>query len=53
MKKFAPTGISLPLKLIHEIDLMRGDVSRSRYILKLIQIALNTSENAPSIFKLR
>ena len=51
MKKFAPTGLSLPMKLMNEIDGQRGDVPRSRYILKLIQKAMNTDDDvlkAPS-----
>lgn len=53
MKKFAPTGLSLPLKLIHEIDIQREDVPRSRFILKLIQEAFNKNgdESSESIIR--
>ena len=30
-------GISLPTKIIEKIDAERGDVSRSRYVLKMIK----------------
>ncbi|WP_161486431.1 hypothetical protein [Candidatus Nitrosocosmicus hydrocola] len=45
MKKYAPTGLSLPVKLMNEIDLQRGDVSRSRFILRMIQKVLETPDN--------
>ncbi|MDR4491934.1 MAG: hypothetical protein R2685_13710 [Candidatus Nitrosocosmicus sp.] len=31
------TGISLPEKTIHFIDKQRGDISRSKYILRIIE----------------
>jgi len=43
MRTFAPTGLSLPMKLMQEIDNQRGDVPRSKYILRLIQKGLNTT----------
>jgi metal-responsive CopG/Arc/MetJ family transcriptional regulator len=30
-------GISLPTKIVEKIDAERGDVSRSRYVLKMIK----------------
>jgi metal-responsive CopG/Arc/MetJ family transcriptional regulator len=38
-----PIGISLPIELIKKIDKERHDVSRSRYILRLIE--KNVSNN--------
>ena len=35
-----PIGISLPEDIIQEIDTQRGDVARSRYILRLIEASL-------------
>jgi metal-responsive CopG/Arc/MetJ family transcriptional regulator len=32
-----PVGISLPIELVKKIDRERHDVSRSRYILRLIE----------------
>ena len=32
-----PIGISLPIELVKKIDKERHDVSRSRYILRLIE----------------
>ena len=32
-----PIGISLPIELVKKIDRERHDVSRSRYILRLIE----------------
>jgi hypothetical protein len=38
-----PIGISLPIELVKKIDEARHDVSRSRYILRLIE--KNVSNN--------
>lgn len=35
--KKIPFGISLPKKLLDSIDQERGDVSRSRFILRLLE----------------
>ncbi len=44
MKKQQPkiriTGISLPEKIITAIDEQRGDINRSRYIMRIIEKAL-------------
>ena len=45
MKRFIPTGLSLPSSLIQEIDMQRGDVPRSRFVLKLIQQSLQKKSN--------
>jgi hypothetical protein len=37
MKKFKTTGLSLPEEFLERIDRERGDISRSRYVLKLIK----------------
>ena len=37
-------GISLPNEILLKIDKDRGLIPRSRYLLKLIQIAYNTEE---------
>jgi hypothetical protein len=37
MKRYTSTGLSLPNDLIHRIDNDRGDVSRSRYLLRLLE----------------
>jgi len=34
-----PVGVSLPREIIHKIDLDRKDISRSRYLLRLIKRA--------------
>ena len=44
MKDTVGVGISLPKKIMAQIDSERGDVSRSRYLLRLIE----TSERAVS-----
>jgi hypothetical protein len=36
MKRYKPTGLSLPIDLLREIDQERGDISRSRYLLKML-----------------
>jgi hypothetical protein len=42
-----PIGISLPIELVKKIDKERHDVSRSRYILRLIE--KNVSNNVGGI----
>ncbi len=39
MKNYESTGLSLPSDLLQKIDEERGDVSRSRFLLRLIQRA--------------
>lgn len=33
-------GISLPIELVEQIDRLRGDVTRSRFIMRLIEEGL-------------
>lgn len=37
MQKYNSVGISLPIEIISKIDSERGDISRSRYMLKLLE----------------
>lgn len=37
MQSKIAVGISLPKHIISEIDIERGDVSRSRYVLRLLE----------------
>ena len=37
MKRYKATGISLPDEFLKEIDSERGDISRSRYLLRLLE----------------
>jgi hypothetical protein len=39
MKRYTSTGLSLPNDLMQKIDSDRGDVSRSRYMLRLLEKA--------------
>ena len=32
-----PTGLSLPIELMRQIDSERGDISRSRYVLRILE----------------
>jgi hypothetical protein len=36
MKRYKPTGLSLPIDLLREIDQERGDISGSRYLLRML-----------------
>jgi hypothetical protein len=47
MKRYVPTGLSLPIELMEKIDSDRKDVSRSRFLLRLLEKAYNT--NVPQI----
>ncbi|HEX6671459.1 MAG TPA: hypothetical protein VF084_04450 [Nitrososphaeraceae archaeon] len=42
-RKNIPFGISLPEQLVNQIDLLRGDIPRSKYILRLLE--MNQKEN--------
>ena len=37
LKKVIPTGLSLPIELMRQIDSERGDISRSRYLLRILE----------------
>jgi hypothetical protein len=37
MKRYIATGLSLPAELMKWIDTERGDISRSRYVLRIIE----------------
>ena len=37
LKRYKPTGLSIPIELMQKIDMERGDVSRSRYILRILE----------------
>lgn len=41
-KQYVSTGISMPVKLFEQVERERGDISRSRYLLKLIQKGLSS-----------
>lgn len=45
MQKYKAVGISLPQPIISEIDSKRGDISRSRYLLRILEKTL-TGETA-------
>ena len=45
-KQSLPIGISLPEELIERIDSERGDVNRSRFILRLIELGLKTKDGS-------
>jgi hypothetical protein len=46
MQKYSQTGISFPNEVLWRIDAERGDVSRSRYILRQLEKVLQTSESS-------
>lgn len=37
MKRYKATGVSLPIEVIKIIDSERGDISRSRYVLRKLE----------------
>ena len=39
MQDSVPVGVSLPKKLMARIDMERGDVNRSRFLLRLVEKA--------------
>jgi metal-responsive CopG/Arc/MetJ family transcriptional regulator len=44
MQNYIAIGISLPKEILTRIDTKRGDVARSRYLLRLIENALKGEE---------
>src|SRR5918994_2024744 len=38
MKSCISTGLSLPIELMRKIDLERGDVPRSKYLLRILEV---------------
>jgi hypothetical protein len=42
MVKNIPVGISFPKKILKQIDKDREDVSRSRYLLKIVENSLDS-----------
>jgi metal-responsive CopG/Arc/MetJ family transcriptional regulator len=44
MEKYIGIGISLPKQILSRIDTKRGDVARSRYLLRVIENALKGEE---------
>jgi hypothetical protein len=45
MKRYISTGLSLPSDLMQKIDSDRADVSRSRYILRLLEKVYRVDAN--------
>jgi hypothetical protein len=37
MKRHVPTGLSLPVEIANRIEIERGEISRSRYLLRIIE----------------
>jgi len=44
MQRYKSTGISFPAELLKEIDDKRGDISRSKYLLRLLEKPYNCDE---------
>jgi len=44
MKRYISTGLSLPAEIVSRIDNERGDISRSRFLLRIIQRAYNDKQ---------
>jgi hypothetical protein len=44
LQKNKPTGFSLPSELIRKIDAERGDIPRSRYLLRILEKVYPSSE---------
>lgn len=46
MQKYSATGISFPNEILSRIDAERGDISRSRYILRQLEKTLQTDSTS-------
>ena len=49
MKKYTSTGLSLPNEWIKRIDLERGDISRSKFLLRLVEKAYKMQNHQNNI----
>jgi len=45
MKRYISTGLSLPTELMQKIDSERGDIPRSRFLVRLLQKAYPMTES--------
>jgi hypothetical protein len=45
MRKTVTSGVSLPSELIHRIDKDRGDIPRSKYLLRILQKSYDSQAN--------
>jgi hypothetical protein len=45
MKRCVPSGLSLPVELAKRIEKDRGDISRSRYLLRIIEKAYREKQS--------
>ena len=46
MQKYSATGISFPNEVLARIDAERGDTSRSKYILRQLEKAIQTGKSS-------
>lgn len=44
MKDIVPLGITLPREIVQKIDNDRGDIPRSRFLLRLVERAYSTTK---------
>lgn len=49
-KTYERTSITLPIDFLKEVDKLRGDIPRSKYILKLLTNAYYSEHSAKWIF---
>ncbi|MGI8831165.1 MAG: hypothetical protein ACR2IS_00850 [Nitrososphaeraceae archaeon] len=49
MQKNKPTGFSLPSDLIQRIDAERGDIPRSRFLLRILEKAYPNTETKKEV----
>lgn len=45
MQRYKCTGLSLPAELLRRIDLDRGDIPRSRFLLRLLEKVYPTEDD--------
>jgi hypothetical protein len=49
MKRNIPAGFSLPSDLLQRIDTERGDIPRSRFLLRILEKAYPTTETKKEV----
>ncbi|CAN5147328.1 hypothetical protein BH18THE2_BH18THE2_35790 [soil metagenome] len=53
MQRKIPVGISFPKDIVSKIDNERGDIPRSRYLLRIVEKKLRRSETEERIYSER
>ena len=45
-RNYVDAGVSFPIDLLRRVDIARGDIPRSRFIVRILEKALKKKESA-------